>query len=135
MKHESFRNPVIESQPARMTNIQPEHVVRIVREKDAKLFESYFLDAVAARWAKDCVQDRIRLASLFHQVTRIGKARSPGRIICQSWKTRDHPDPRKQLKLAGEDEDFARQLLQPTPQGNRSFAVAPLRQSVAAFDE
>ena len=135
MKHESFRKPVNKSQQLRMTNIQPDHVRQIVRTKDAKLFEAYFLDAVAARWAKDCVTDRIRLAALFHQVIRIGKARSPGRIICQSWKTRDSPDPRKQLKLAGEDEDFARQLLQPKPQGTRSFDVAPLRQSVSAMDD
>lgn len=116
MKHESFRDSVSSRSPdgrIRMTNILTEHVQQIVRQKDAKLFGEYFADAVAARWAKDCEADRIKMAALFHQVVRIGEADSPGRVISFQWKNRDSTDSRKRLKLAGEDEEFARQLLRP----------------------
>jgi hypothetical protein len=115
MKHESFRNSVSNhsAEPVRMSSIKAEHVRAIVRNQEAALFARYFADAVAARWAKDCESDRVRMAALFHQVVRIGEAKDPGRVIGHQWKNRDSPDPRKRLKLAGEDEDFARKLLKP----------------------
>ncbi len=119
MPHESLRNSLVgESQveePAgesvRFTRISEEHVRRIVRHSDCALFERYFRDAVAAKWAKDCERDRVQMAALFHQVIRIGSADHVGKVISGTWKRRDDPDPKRRLKLAGEDEDFGGRLL------------------------
>lgn len=137
MQHESFRDLVSNRSPdgpsgVRMSNILADHVRQIVRAKDAALFSKYFADAVAARWAKDCETDRIKMAALFHQVVRIGTATSPGRVICQAWKNRDNPDHKKRLKLAGDDENFARQLLRPAapPSSGPQFALRPMATAV-----
>lgn len=149
MPHESFRNssgtgseraserasPI--AGRVRFGAIDSEHVKRIVRRQDADLFGKYFADAVAARWAKDCERDRIQMAALFHQVVRIGRSTNLGGTIAAAWKNRDAPNPERRLKLAGEDEDFARQLLRPpapkSATGDRRSLPA-LQSAVSPFD-
>lgn len=121
MQHASFRNSGSESQKAagdervEFRAIPPEHVERIVRKRDRALFLKYFADAVHAKFAKDADDDRVRMAGLFHQVIRVGRSDSPGRVIHKSWKNRDDPDPKKRLSLAQIDEEFSRELLAPPP--------------------
>lgn len=107
------------SKRVRFSCISREDATAIVRRNDVALFLAFFRDAAAAGWAKDCQTDRIKMAALFHQVVRIGEAKSPGAVINRSWATRDDPDEEKRLKLAGEDEEFARQLLRPSPMVQR----------------
>jgi|GEM_PF-1739470 len=138
MKHESCRKSLLnrsEDYRIRMTNILPEHVRRIVRERDGPLYLEYFADAVRAGWAKDCDVDRNKLAALFHQVVRIGKAKDPGRVICKSWKERDNKNPKQCLKLAKEDEDFATLLLRPKPLTASPVAIAPMKSSAGDLSE
>lgn len=141
MPHESFRNAAggrpegrsaTPSGSVRFGAIDSGHVRRIVRERDGTLFGRYFADAVAARWAKDCERDRIQLAALFHQVVRLGRSSNLGATIAAAWKRREQAP----LKLAGEDEDFARQLLRPRPpvSGGSDAALArlPVLQSASS---
>jgi len=130
MPHESFR--VSKSKPSeakgiRFGQIVPDHVRRIVRNRDGPLFESYFADALQAGWAKDCEADRLAMAALFHQVMRIGRAKDPGRVINRSWKNRESLNQKDRLKLATADEDFARELLRPKPLVRPTSFISPMR--------
>lgn len=137
MQHASFRVSAAnrsEGNGIRFGNILPEHVQRIVRERDGPLFESYFADAVQAGWAKDCEIDRLTMAGLFHQVVRIKRAKHPGRVINRSWQNRESPNLKKRLKLAQEDEDFASELFRRQAGAREPPQIQPLR-SADAFSE
>ena len=142
--HESFRNSVFESQESHPGEkagepkicfglIDANHANRIVTQSDVQLFNRYFDDAVAAGWAANCSDDRLRMAGLFHQVIRIGRAKNIGATIAGAWRNRDSPDmlrgKPKALKLSHEDQDFASKLLRPKSQiSDRKSEIAnPLK--------
>lgn len=135
-EHESFRDDSIfaNSLQVRFGNIQTEHVRDIVGNENRELFLAYFADALSAGWAKNCEADQIRMAALFHQVIRNGKARKIGETIGGAWKKRGDSDPRKALKLSAEDEDFARRLLKPRPVPLNDL-IRPLKKAQVPDDE
>ena len=116
--------------------ISDEHARRIVQDFDVGLFAAYFDDALSANWARDCLDDRTRMAGLFHQVIRIGKAKIIGATIAAAWRNRDASGQRHgkplALKLSQSDQDFASKLLRSgEPQGVSprcsSVPIAPLK--------
>lgn len=154
--HESFENSVLESQesqlggnageqpavnppgcdPIRFGAINEDHVKRIVRHHDKALFDAYFDDAASAGWAPDTKDERLRMAGLFHQVIRIGRAEHIGKTIAKAWQNRDSKEKRKgkpvALKLSQADQDFAAKLLRPQasradPNASALQIVKPLR--------
>lgn len=110
----------------RFGSIDPDHVRRVVQHCDRDLFLRYCDDAVAAGWARDAFDEQLRLAGLFHQVFRIGKAKNLGSTIAMAWKNRDSPEKRNgkplALKLSHADQEFAARLLRPAT----GTAIAPV---------
>lgn len=125
MLHESSKVSISESQQSQapkskvqFSKISKEHLRKVVRSRDGALFEAFFQDALAAGWAKDCENDRIRMAGLFHQVHRNNKAHVPGAVINKQWRNRDSTDNDEDghpvgLSLSAEDENFAALLIRP----------------------
>ena len=135
MKHESLKVSNFESQPRKVrvsfSKISKEQFRKVVRGRDAELFEAFFQDALRAGWAKDCEVDRIRMAGLFHQVHRINQASIPGAVINKQWRLRDSTgndenDVPLGLHLSEEDEHFATLLIRPAVEipANSQPAVA-----------
>ncbi len=119
--HESWKESRGESQNAgrgpiattevRFSQITADHVERVVRQNDYELFGAFFADLKAAGWSSGVETEWLLLAALFHQVHRIGKAKSPGGVIAKLWKSRNDVDPKKRPRLADADDEFSRQLL------------------------
>ena len=123
--------------------INPDHIRRIVQSQDGVLFDAYFHDALSAGWSRDTLNDRLRMAGLFHQVLRIENAKPAakkstnlGGVVGAAWKNRDSTEKRKNgtpkaLKLSKADEEFASKLLRPKSTASAEQAIAivnPLRQ-------
>lgn len=125
MKHEFLKVSNFESQESQprkarvqFSKISKEQFRRVVRGRDAKLFEEFFQDALSAGWAKDCEVDRIRMSGLFHQVHRRNEAKVPGAVINKQWRLRDATGNDENgvplgLHLSEEDEHFATLLIRP----------------------